>query len=75
MNCMYCKSVCIRKGGQKNGSQKFLCENKECCKYQQNEYSYNAYIKKTLQKSTQSVGVKNLPAKELETLNKFSLIG
>ena len=40
MNCYYCNTRCIKNGKQKNGAQKFHCKN--CKKYQQEEYLYNA---------------------------------
>jgi insertion element IS1 protein InsB len=41
MNCKYCKGICIRKGFQKNGSQKYAC--KDCKRHQQETYTYKAY--------------------------------
>ncbi len=42
MNCYYCKNVCIKKGKQNNGTQKYYC--KACEKYQQESYVKNAYL-------------------------------
>ena len=41
MNCKYCNEACKRSGRQKNGSQRFRCKN--CKKYQQKVYVYQAY--------------------------------
>jgi insertion element IS1 protein InsB len=41
MNCHYCFGPCIKKGKQKNGSQKFYC--KHCEKYQQETYINKAW--------------------------------
>jgi IS1 family transposase/transposase-like protein len=42
MKCQYCKQVCVKIGKQKDGTQKYRC--KECKKYQQEIYRYNACI-------------------------------
>jgi len=42
MKCQYCKSVCVKAGKQKNGTQKFRC--KSCKKGQQENYIYHACI-------------------------------
>ena len=42
MKCIFCASVCIKKGFQANGSQKYLCT--VCRKYQQAHYIYKAYM-------------------------------
>ncbi|MBN4061762.1 MAG: transposase [Flavobacteriales bacterium] len=41
MKCKYCSSRCVRKGFQRNGTQKYQC--KHCKKYQQRAYKYQAY--------------------------------
>ncbi|HEY1054291.1 MAG TPA: IS1 family transposase, partial [Emticicia sp.] len=41
MKCVHCKSLCIKKGFQKNGKQKYRCS--DCRKYQQANYTYKAY--------------------------------
>lgn len=41
MKCTFCSSVCIKKGFQGNGTQKYLCT--VCRKYQQAHYTYKAY--------------------------------
>lgn len=41
MKCIHCESRCIKKGFQKNGRQKYYCQN--CIKYQQASYTYKAY--------------------------------
>jgi insertion element IS1 protein InsB len=38
MNCNKCGSLCIKKGFQKNGQQKYLCKNCKC--YKQENYIY-----------------------------------
>ena len=38
--CQYCNAPCIKKGFQKNGTQKFYC--RACAKYQQGEYQNKA---------------------------------
>lgn len=43
MECKICEVVCIKKGFQQNGSQKYYC--KHCKKYQQKKYEYKAYEK------------------------------
>jgi IS1 family transposase/transposase-like protein len=43
MKCNYCNSVCVKNGRQKSGVQKFRCKN--CKKYQQENYKYQARIK------------------------------
>ncbi len=43
MKCQYCKSICVKIGKQKNGTQKYRC--KACKKYQQKEYRYQAKVK------------------------------
>ncbi len=45
LKCKYCSQQCIKMGFQKNGNQKWQC--KSCKKYQQKEYSYNAYLSST----------------------------
>jgi len=42
MKCQYCKSICVKNGKQKDGTQKYRC--KGCGKWQQEEYKYNAKI-------------------------------
>lgn len=41
MNCNYCQKNCIKKGKQKNGTQKFFCCS--CKKYQQMNYQRQAF--------------------------------
>lgn len=48
MNCVKCNETCIKKGFQKNGTQKFLC--KRCLIWQQEKYNYRAYNEFTNQK-------------------------
>jgi insertion element IS1 protein InsB len=48
MNCVKCNETCIKKGFQKNGTQKFLC--KWCLIWQQEKYNYRAYNEFTNQK-------------------------
>ncbi len=45
MKCKTCNETCIKKGFQKNGTQKFRC--KKCCKWQHENYRYRAYDKLT----------------------------
>lgn len=40
LDCYWCASACKKDGKQKNGVQKFRCKN--CGKYQQENYTYNA---------------------------------
>lgn len=40
MECKLCKHFCVKAGRQKNGVQKFYCNN--CKKYQQDKYRYSA---------------------------------
>jgi len=42
MKCQYCKNSCVKNGKQKDGTQKYRCKN--CKKYQQEEYRYQAKI-------------------------------
>lgn len=48
MECKYCDSQCVKKGFQKNGTQKFKCLG--CKKYQQENYIYLAYLPETLKR-------------------------
>lgn len=48
MKCKKCNESCVRKGFQKNGTQKFLC--KKCLLWQQEKYNYLAYNEFTNQK-------------------------
>jgi insertion element IS1 protein InsB len=41
MECKYCKSECIKAGRQQNKKQRYYCS--DCKKYQQYNYSKNAY--------------------------------
>ncbi|MFH1321331.1 MAG: IS1 family transposase [Bacteroidota bacterium] len=41
MECIYCKSECIKYGKQKSGEQRYQC--KLCKRTQQEKYRYNAY--------------------------------
>jgi len=41
MKCRYCHKECNRAGKQKNGRQKYHCQ--QCRKYQQEKYAYKAY--------------------------------
>jgi IS1 family transposase/transposase-like protein len=41
MECKFCKANCCKAGKQASGLQRYLC--KGCKKYQQKEYSYQAY--------------------------------
>jgi insertion element IS1 protein InsB len=40
MKCIHCESLCVKKGFQKNGKQKYRCSG--CKKYQQLRYTYKA---------------------------------
>ena len=44
MECKNCKAQCI-KAGVRNNNQRYYC--KQCKKYQQKEYKYQAYEEKT----------------------------
>lgn len=50
MECRSFNNQCIKKGFQKNGTQKFQCT--ICKKYQQNTYCYKAYLPETRQRLT-----------------------
>lgn len=62
MNCNKCGSICIKKGFQKNGQQKYLCKSCRC--YQQKSYLYKGsepLIKEQLKKLVKrSCGIRDM---------------